>query len=228
MRNVFNIICLVLILTGKAQTSLAEDSKIEGTSTSKISIKTQAIQPHLPDLIPPPPQEATPQLISKEGIKIFGLEIFEQAPSIFEPVVKVPVGPDYVIGPGDNLIIELWGKFEKVYNLVVDRDGKIFIPNVGPVYVYGLSFAQLQKLLEDKFAKVYTGFKMNITFGKLRTIKVFVVGEVKRPGAYTMSALATVFNAIYAELSRMKKTDQGVSFTHIPIDLNKDNNRQRY
>lgn len=184
MRRKYNVISLilislVLITVGKVQISLAEDTQLSG-------------------LIPPLPQEATPQIISKEGIKIFGLEIFEQAPSIFEPVVEVPVGPDYIIGPGDNLIIELWGKFEQVYNLVVDRDGKIFIPNVGAVHVYGLSFAQLQKLLHDKFANVYTNFKMNITFGKLRTIKVFVVGEVARPGAYTMSALATVFNAIYA------------------------------
>jgi len=186
--SVISLICIFLLTLGKMQISLAEDNTKEGTST----------QIHSPNLIPPLPIEVTPQVVSKEGIKIFGMEIFAQAPSIFEPVIEASVGPDYIIGPEDNLIIELWGKFETVYNLVVDRDGKIFIPNVGAVYVYGLSLTQLQKLLQEKFAMVYTNFKMNITLGKLRTIKVFVVGEVTRPGAYTLSALATAFNAIYA------------------------------
>ncbi|MEK7813558.1 MAG: SLBB domain-containing protein, partial [Candidatus Desantisbacteria bacterium] len=85
-----------------------------------------------------------------------------------------------------------------VHNLVVDRDGKVFIPNIGSVYVYGLSFTQAQKLLQDKFSKVYNDFKMNVTLGKLRTIKVFVVGEASQPGVYCLSSLSTVFNALYA------------------------------
>ncbi len=148
--------------------------------------------------IPPLPQEGTPQVVSKKDVKIFGYEIFDKASPLIEPVLDVSVGPDYIIGPGDNLIVELWGKFEVVHNLVVDRDGKVFISNIGAVYVYGLSFTQLQKLLQDKFSKVYNDFKMNVTLGKLRTIKVFVVGEAVRPGVYCLSSLSTVFNALYA------------------------------
>lgn len=142
-------------------------------------------------------QESTPQIISKQGIKRFGLDIFKMSSSVFEPVTEAPVGPDYIIGPGDNIIIELWGKFEAVHNLTVDKDGKVFIPKVGVVHVWGLSFSQLEKLLQEKFSKIFTGFQMNITMGKLRAIKVFVVGEVVRPGSYLVSPLATVFNALY-------------------------------
>jgi len=195
--NVIKIIIYVIIFSCvNLQILLAEDIATSSSLIKGITTQTQSnkiknrISSSLPD-------EVTPQVVSKKGIEIFGLEIFKQAPSVFEPLVEISVGPDYIIGPGDNLIIELWGKFEAVYNLVVDRDGKIFIPNLGVIYVYGLSFTQLQKLLQDKFATIYTNFKMNITLGKLRTIQVFVVGEVARPGVYTLSALSTVFNAIY-------------------------------
>ncbi|MBI4753048.1 SLBB domain-containing protein [Candidatus Desantisbacteria bacterium] len=170
---------------------------LESTDITNQQKQTQP-QSYLQPSISPIPQEATPQIVSKKDVKVFGREMFDRASSSFEPMVDASVGPDYIIGSGDNLIVELWGKFENVYNLVVDRDGKVFIPNIGAIQVYGLSFTQLQNLLQDKFSKVYTNFKMNVTLGKLRTIKVFVVGEVTKPGAYTLSSLSTVFNALYA------------------------------
>ncbi|MDI6782205.1 MAG: SLBB domain-containing protein [bacterium] len=183
-----NLVCFLIMMLLSVHAHGMENMKNNGSSTLAL----------LQSFIPPLPQEVTPQVVSKKDVKIFGREIFDKASALIEPVLDVSVGPDYVIGPGDNLIVELWGKFEVVHNLVVDRDGKVFIPNIGAIYVYGLSFTQAQKLLQDKFSKVYNDFKMNVTLGKLRTIKVFVVGEAVRPGVYCLSSLSTAFNALYA------------------------------
>ncbi|MFH1097840.1 MAG: SLBB domain-containing protein [Candidatus Desantisbacteria bacterium] len=197
MRATARVAPTIVMILLSVSVSFAQDMEFKGSSTLFAFEGTQS-QSFLQPSIPPLPQEATPQIVSKKDIQIFGREIYERALSSFEPMVDASVGPDYIIGPGDNIIVELWGKFDAVHNLVVDRDGKVFIPNIGAVYVYGLSFTQLQKLLQDKFSKVYNDFKMNVTLGKLRTIKVFVVGEATKPGAYTLSSLSTAFNALYA------------------------------
>lgn len=200
-----NLICFLMMMLLSVHVLFAQDIENKGSSTlpilsvgDKDRIEGIQTKSYLQPSVPPLPQEVTPQVVSKQDIKIFGREIFDKVSPLLEPVLDVSVGPDYIIGPGDNLIVELWGKFETVHNLVVDRDGKVFIPNIGAVYVYGLSFTQLQKLLQDKFSKVYNDFKMNVTLGKLRTIKVFVVGEATKPGVYCLSSLSTVFNALYA------------------------------
>jgi len=191
------VICFLVMILASVSVSFAQDMEVNSTSTS-FALDGIQTKSYLQPSIPPLPQERAPQIVSKKNIKIFGREIFDNAPPLIEPVVDASVGPDYIIGPGDNLIVELWGKLEAAYNLVVDRDGKVFISNIGAIYVYGLSFTQLQNLLQDKFSKVYSNFKMNVTLGKLRTIKVFVVGEAAKPGAYSLSSLSTVFNALYA------------------------------
>ena len=128
----------------------------------------------------------------------FGYELFRTAVSTFAPVTDVPVGPEYIIGPGDSFNISLWGRIERFYQAEVDRNGEITLPKIGTLKVWGLTFSELRKYLLSKFSRHYKGFHMNVVMGKLRTIRVFVIGEVVTPGSYTLSSLATVYNAFFA------------------------------
>ena len=110
----------------------------------------------------------------------------------------VSVGPDYVLGPDDTLVINMWGGLEGTFPVTVDRDGKIFLPKVGPVYVWGLKFEEAEKLVQQSLSQHFSNLRLSITMGRLRTIRVFVLGEVKRPGAYLVNAQATLFHALYA------------------------------
>ena len=130
-------------------------------------------------------------------IRQFGYDLFRKPPSTFAPVDNIPVGPDYVLGPGDEIRITIWGKIEGQWNVVVDRDGNVSLPKVGILGVTGLTFKELKELLHKEFSKYYTGFEMNVSMGPLRTIRVYVVGNAERPGAYTVSSLSTLVNALF-------------------------------
>lgn len=131
------------------------------------------------------------------NIKQFGYDLFSQTTSIFASVDKVPVGPDYVIGPNDEIKISVWGNIEGQWNVTVDRDGAISLPKVGTLGVTGLTFKELKETLHKELSKYYTGFQMNVSMGALRTIRVYVVGNANRPGAYTLSSMATLVSALF-------------------------------
>ncbi len=131
------------------------------------------------------------------GIRQFGYDLFMQQPSTFAPLENVPVGPDYVLGPGDEIRIAVWGKIEGLWNVIVDRDGNINLPKVGIIGVTGLTFKELKEVLFKEFSKYYTGFEMNVSMGSLRTIRIYVIGNARRPGAYTISSLSTLINALF-------------------------------
>lgn len=130
-------------------------------------------------------------------IKQFGYELFRQPPSTFAPIDKIPVGPDYVVGPGDEIRVTVWGKVEGGWNVTVDRDGKISLPKIGVLGVTGLTFKELKDLLYKEMSRYYTGFEMNVSMGNLRTLRVYVVGNAERPGAYTVSSFSTLINALF-------------------------------
>src|SRR4030043_989015 len=130
-------------------------------------------------------------------IRQFGYDLFLQPPSTFAPVDKIPVGPEYVIGPGDEIKITVWGKIEGQWYVVVDSDGNISLPKVGILGVTGLTFKELKELLHKELSKYYIGFEMNVSMGALRTIRVYVIGNAERPGAYTISSLSTLINALF-------------------------------
>jgi len=131
-------------------------------------------------------------------LSYFGYNLFSQPPSSFLPVTAIPVGPDYVIGPGDSIRIIIWGSVQGEYNQMVDRNGQIAIPKVGVIQVSGLTFSQLQQVLEREFARQYTNFQMNVTLDNLRTIRVYVVGQAASPGSYSISSLSTLVNGLFA------------------------------
>ena len=130
-------------------------------------------------------------------LKQFGYSLFRDPPSTFAPSDNVPVGPDYLIGPGDEIRISIWGKIDANVALVVDRDGSIAIPKIGTVGVAGLSFQELKEFLRKEISKYYTGFEMNVSLGALRSITVYVVGNARTPGAYAVSSLSTLVNALF-------------------------------
>jgi protein involved in polysaccharide export with SLBB domain len=131
-------------------------------------------------------------------LKQFGYSFFYQPPASFLPVQTVPVGPDYVIGPGDTIKVIIWGSVEGEYNLTVNRNGQVDIPKVGVVQVSGLTYRQLRKVMDREFARQYTNFQMNVTLDNLRTIQVYVVGQARFPGSYAVSSLSTLVNALFA------------------------------
>lgn len=138
----------------------------------------------------------------KEEVRPFGYDIFNTVPQTFEPLDIGPADPDYPVSPGDEIIIRLWGEVNASYELYIDREGKIFIPDVGRVIVNGLTLEQLKEKVKNRLAAAYSGIRENETFvdvslGKLQKVKIFIMGEVVRPGGYTVSSVSTVLNALY-------------------------------
>ena len=131
-------------------------------------------------------------------LPIFGASLFLNAPSTFAPVDRIPVTANYVIGPGDELLIRAWGQIDFDIHARVDRNGSIFIPKVGNLNVAGLKFEQLHSFLTSQISRIYQNFDLNVTMGDLRSIDVFVVGQAQQPGRYTVSSLSTLANAIFA------------------------------
>ncbi len=133
-----------------------------------------------------------------QQLPIFGASLFARVPSTFAPVDDVPVTPDYVIGPGDQIRLQVWGQVNQQGSYVVDRTGSIAIPQVGTIHVAGLSFAELTGFLRAQLGRVYRNFDLNVNLGQLRSIQVFVVGQARRPGSYTIGSLSTLLNALFA------------------------------
>lgn len=138
-----------------------------------------------------------PSSISTE-IRQFGYDLFTRSEGSFASPSNVPVGPDYVIGPGDEIRITVWGKIDGRWEVVVDRDGNITLPKIGVVGVTGLTFRELKDSLYREIARYYTGFEMNVSMGSLRSMKVYVVGNAKSPGSYEVSSLSSLVNALFA------------------------------
>lgn len=137
---------------------------------------------------------------SGEMIPIFGRDMFQRAPSTFAPADEIPVTADYVIGPGDEVLVRLWGAEQTTSNsqLTVDTSGDIYVPRVGTVHVAGLRASELQDRISSEVNRVFRNYRISTSLGHLRSIQVYVVGEARRPGAYTISALSTVLNALFA------------------------------
>ncbi len=114
-----------------------------------------------------------------------------------EDVVVVPVSSDYVVGPGDTLIINIWGSVQESFPVEVDREGKIMLPKSGPLYVWGKKLKEAEELITRRLNEYYTNFNVGVSMGKLRNIRVFIMGEVKKPGAYSISSQSNIFQALY-------------------------------
>jgi len=122
----------------------------------------------------------------------------EEGFSAFSAPAEIPVINDYVLGPGDMLRISIWGQIQETFPVTVDAEGKILLPKIGPIYLWGVKFGDAEKMIKDSMLKGYTNIQISVSMGKLRNIKVFVLGEINKPGAYNISALSNSFHALYA------------------------------
>jgi len=131
-------------------------------------------------------------------LPIYGASLFQNVPSTFAPLENAPVPPGYLVGPEDELRIRVWGQVNFNANLRVDRTGDVFLPQIGAVHVTGLRFEQLTAHLHDAVARVYRNFQLQVDMGQIRSIQVYVTGEARRPGLYTVSSLATLIDALFS------------------------------
>ncbi len=156
-------------------------------------------QPH--EILPPEPLTEFQKFVASttgQVLPIYGANLFRQVPSTFAPLDLTPVPPNYVIGPGDELIIRVWGQVNFRADDRVDRSGEIYLPQIGPVQVAGTPFAGLDAKLRSAIGRVYRNFDLTTDAGQIRAIQVYLAGEARRPGLYTVSSLSTLVDALFA------------------------------
>ncbi|QSX35512.1 SLBB domain-containing protein [Shewanella avicenniae] len=131
------------------------------------------------------------------SLERFGYALFSNAPTTFAPVSDVPVPAEYMVGPGDSLKVQIFGKENSNFDLTVQRDGNINFPELGPITLAGLSFSESKNLITERVKTSMIGVDVSITMGELRSIRIFIAGEAYKPGSYTVSSLSTLTQALY-------------------------------
>jgi polysaccharide biosynthesis/export protein len=165
--------------------------------TEQLATLRLGVEPALKDLF----IRITKLPLTKLGptsLKPFGYDLFEHPLSTFAPATNVPVPADYVIGAGDQLEVQLYGIKNVVLKLMVGRDGRVSLPEIGPINVGGLTFPSAKSLLESRVEKQMIGVHASVTMGDTRTIRVFVLGDARFPGSYAISGLGTITSALFA------------------------------
>ena len=132
----------------------------------------------------------------EQALKPFGYDLFKGSPTTFAPVSDIQVPTDYVVGPGDTLQVQLYGNEPAIYELTVQRDGRINFPKLGPIMVSNMSFDAARAAIEHRVSEQLIGTRVSVTMGNLRSIRVFVLGEAEKAGSYTVSGLSTMTNAL--------------------------------
>ena len=135
--------------------------------------------------------------VGPDSLKVFGRDIFNNKLLSFEPNMNIATPQNYVLGPGDQVIVDIYGASQRSLQLTVSPDGNITVPSYGPIQVSGLTVVQAQNKIRGSLGSRYASSSLKLTVGQTRTIMVNVMGEVKAPGTYTLSAFATVFHALY-------------------------------
>jgi len=133
-----------------------------------------------------------------KSLERFGLDVFATQPTTFAPLNNIPVTPDYRLGPGDTLNVQLFGKENGSFEFKVNRHGSISFPELGPVNVAGLTFEEVRDLINQQIQEKKIGVRSSVTMGDLRTIEVFVLGDAYQPGKYLVSSMSTITHALYA------------------------------
>jgi len=141
--------------------------------------------------------QATSEISEGTGKMVFGRDIFNNKALSFEPNMNIATPQNYVLGPGDQVIVEIYGASQKTLELQVSPEGTVTVPGYGPIAVSGMSVADAQAKLRKTLGSRYSSSNIQLSVGQTRTIMVNVMGEVKAPGTYTLSAFATVFHALY-------------------------------
>jgi protein involved in polysaccharide export with SLBB domain len=178
-------------------------------STSPTTLVVVPPAPAVPhDLVKEEPAPAKPEPVSADGawagLNYFGYDIFRAGKDVTTPVEVGPVDPGYLVSTGDALMLTIWGEVEYQYRLEVDQQGNILVPSVGQIFVAGTKIEDLNKRMTNYLSKFYSGLMsepptvfLDVTIASLRSSQVYIMGEVERPGSYTLSSYATAFNAMY-------------------------------
>jgi polysaccharide biosynthesis/export protein len=159
-----------------------------------------------PSVTPPtfnqkePPTEFQRYVAGSVGqmLPIFGAALFERVPATFAPLDRAPVSVDYLIAPDDELQVTVWGQLNFSRRLTVARTGEITLPDAGPISVEGMNYSQAASMIKSRLSHFYRSFDVSVTLSRLHSIQVFVVGEARRPGSYTVGSFSTLVNAIFA------------------------------
>ncbi|HOX07240.1 MAG TPA: SLBB domain-containing protein [Planctomycetota bacterium] len=152
----------------------------------------------------PPPSaferyvRATKPVELSAGVEQFGYGLFLGPKNLFAPVSAVAAGPDYVLGPGDQVIVRIWGKAELEAAAEVDRDGGLALPKAGVIPVAGQTLKQVREDIRARYDKVFADYQISVSLGALKSIGITVVGQVQRPGRYSLSAMSTAVSALVA------------------------------
>ena len=181
------------------------NNRIQSNSADRIEINEKdpeflLMQKELSYLTPKDSIEWLKELLdekSKMKKRVFGRDIFNNKELSFEPNMNIATPQRYVLGPGDNVIIDVYGASQKTFNVVVSPDGEVTIEDFGPIKVSGLTVEQANAKVRSLLGARYSSSKTKLTVGQTKTMMVNVMGEVKVPGTYTLSAFATVFHALY-------------------------------
>ncbi|HUK42989.1 MAG TPA: SLBB domain-containing protein [Candidatus Bathyarchaeia archaeon] len=191
-----------------AQSSAAEQSPSDRTRARGNEAETSSSEKSSKTKEQPSPAKTKPVELTEfqklvasslgKTLPIYGQELFQTVPTTFAPIDRVPVTANYVVGPGDELLIRGWGQIDLDVSARVDRNGAIYIPKVGNLNVAGLRFEQLQGYLKAQIGRIYQNFDLSVSMGELRSIDIYVVGQASRPGRYTVSSLSTLANAVFA------------------------------
>lgn len=184
--------------------ALASGKRETGRGISEVRTRQEKPQGDFIDVLKENPEE---KRIDEYQKKIFGFSLFNTDRLTFDPSLNIPTPKNYQLGSGDEIIIDIWGASEQTYQQVITPDGYILIPNIGPIYLNGLDVDRASERIKTRLTKIYSGLNppvgsnpntfMQVSLGQVRTIKVTVIGEVRTPGTYDVSALATTFNALY-------------------------------
>ncbi|WP_090139156.1 SLBB domain-containing protein [Limnohabitans sp. DM1] len=186
-------------LPGLPSSNAADAARTPGVAFSDMGQGTGPVAPLGPksDGGPLAPNQFQRFVASASGqaLPLYGYNLFNG--NNFNSLTNVPVPANYVLGPGDDIDLKLWGSIDTAIRLTVDRNGQITIPKVGPVTVAGIRADQLEKQLKAQVGRVFNNFELNATLGRLRSIQVYVVGQARKPGAYTVSGLSTLISTLF-------------------------------
>jgi protein involved in polysaccharide export with SLBB domain len=170
-----------------------EDTSISGQARTNAQNRLR--------MLPPDPVSDFQKFVAAttgQLLPLYGADLFRNVPTTFAPVDLAPVTPDYVIGPEDELRVRIWGAVNYSGNLRVDRAGNIYLPEAGTVHVAELKYSELDQHLRAAVARVYRNFDLSVDVGRIRSMQVYVTGEARRPGVYTVSSLSSLVDALFA------------------------------
>jgi len=186
----------------RAPPQMGERTDSGGTSSSQVQSPVQAPMPPQSRIAGPLTTKSDFERFAEDGtghrLAVYGRRLFDEVPTTFAPVERVPVPADYALGPGDELLIRAWGKIDLDSRVTVDRNGQVYLPRIGTLNVAGLRYDQLEGYLHAAISALFKDFELNVALGQLRSIQIFVLGNARQPGAYTVGSLSTLVNALFA------------------------------